>query len=110
MLRLYNKRVDDTNKLLMNNRLLQVVLAALVLILLLPKPAYGQDDVLPVVPYPQEVEPQAGRFALNPATTTIRLAASDTTGLRLPVSELQATFRLLFESAPGLDASARQTI
>ena len=35
------------------------ILAAL--LLLLPKPAHGQDDVLPVVPYPQKDEPQAGR-------------------------------------------------
>ena len=44
--------------MLMNNRSLEAVLAILAaLLLLLPKPAHGQDDVLPAVPYPQEVEP-----------------------------------------------------
>ncbi len=80
------------------------------LLLLAPAMAHGQDVVLPVVPHPQEAEAQAGRFVLDPANTTIRLAASDTSGLTLPVRELQAAFRLLFENAPEHDVSARRTI
>ena len=92
------------------NRTLQAILVAL-LLLLTPTPAQGQQAGLPVVPHPQEVEPQAGRFDLDPAALTIRLAASDTTGLTLPVRELQATFRLVFDRAPVLDSSSvRQTI
>ena len=80
------------------------------LLLLAPASAHGQEIVLPVVPHPQEVAPMAGRFVLDPEATTIRLAASDTTGLTLPVRELQATFRLLFDRAPALNADTRQTV
>ena len=97
--------------MLSHKKIPEPALATFVLLLLLaPAQVHGQEAVLPVVPSPQEVDLLEGHFVLDPAAITIRLAASDTTGLTLPARELQATFRLLFDRAPGLDTAARQTI
>ncbi len=67
-------------------------------------------QTLPVIPQPQVAEVGKGNFRPAQGPFTLRVAAGDTAGLMLPVSQLQQAFALKFQTTPGLIKQGQPTI